>query len=164
MHYLTKEHMQAMRRILCYLKTTLDKGILFKLGVGLDVIGYNDADYGGSLIDRHSTTCYCVFLGGNLVSWRSKKQGVVARSSVEAEFQALALGLCKLLWLKIILEDLRISGNGLIKLCCDNKSTINIAHNPVQHDQTKHMAIDKHFIKEKLNVGLLCIPHVPSEQ
>ena len=73
MHSPIEDHMQAGRRILCYLKTTPGKGILFKLGDTLDIQGYTNVDYDGSLIDRRSTTGYCVFLGGNLVSWRRKK-------------------------------------------------------------------------------------------
>lgn len=74
-----EEHMNAVRKILHYLKATPSKGILFTPGAGLKIQGYTDADYGGSLVDRRFTTGYCMFLGGNLVSWRSKKQGVVAQ-------------------------------------------------------------------------------------
>ena len=98
-----------------------------------------------------------------MVTWRSKKHNVVARSSAESEFRAIAQGLCKLLWLNIILDDLRIKWGGPMKLYCDNKSTMNIAHNPIQHDKTKHIEIDKHFIKEKLEEGVLCMSYVPSE-
>ena len=104
---------------------------------------------------------YCMFLGGNSVTWKSKKQNVVARSSVELEFRAIAQGVCELLQLKIILDDLRIKWEGPIKLYCDNKSTINIAHNLVQYERTKHMEIDRHFIKEKLEGGPICMPYVP---
>lgn len=100
--------MQAVRRILHYLKATLGKGILFAPRANLKVQGCTNANYGGSLVDRRSTIGYCVFLRGNLVSWRSKKQGVVARSSAETEFRAMTLGECEFLWLKIILEDLKI--------------------------------------------------------
>lgn len=72
----------------------------------------------------------------------------------------MALGICELLWLKIILQDLKIEWNGPMKLYCDNKSAINIAHNPVQHDRTKHVEVDRHFIKEKLDSGTICIPFV----
>ena len=92
--------------------------------------------------------------------WRSKKQNVVARSSAEAEFRAMAQGMCKQLWLKIVLEDLKIKWDGPMRLYCDNKSAINITHNPVQHDRTKHIEIDRHFIKEKLDSGLICTPYV----
>ena len=101
-------------------------------------------------MDRRSTIGYCTFLGGNLVTWRNKKQNVVARSSTESEFRAIAQGLCELLWLKIILDDLRIKWDDPKKLYCGNNSSINIAHNPIQHDRTKHIKVDRHFIKEKL--------------
>jgi len=75
----------------------------------------------------------------------------------------MAQGICELLWLKIILEDLKIKWNGPMKLYCCNKSTINIAYNPRQHDQTKHIEVNRHFIKEKLESGLVCTPYAPSE-
>ena len=103
---------------------------MFKKNNALALQAYIDADYAGSLVDRRSTTGYCTFFGGNLVIWRNKKQNVVARSSTESEFKAIAQGLCELLWLKIILDDLRIKWDGPMKLYCDNKSAINIAHNP----------------------------------
>ena len=70
------------------------------------VEAYRDVDWAGSVTDRRSTTGYCSFVGGNLVTWRSKKQSVVARSSAEAEFRAMAQGMCELLWVQIILSDL----------------------------------------------------------
>ena len=88
---------------------------------------------------------------------------MVARSSAESEFRVIAQGLCELLWLKIILDDLRIKWDGPMKLYCDNKSAINIAHNPIQHDRTNHIEIDRHFIKEQLEEGVVCMSYVPSE-
>ena len=97
-----------------------------------------------------------------MVTWRSKKQNVVARSSAKAEFRAMAQGVYELLWLKIRLEELKIKWNGLMRLYCNNKSAISIAHNPVQHDRRKHVEVDRHFIKEKLDSGLICTPYVPT--
>ena len=88
----------------------------------------------------------------------------MARSSAESEFRAIALGICELLWLKIILEDLKIKTQGAIGLSCDNKSAISIVHNPVQHDRIKHIEIDRHFIKEKLDARIINILHVSSEE
>ena len=136
---------------------------MFRKNQSLSIESYTDADYAGSIVDRRSTTGYCTFLGGNLVTWRSKKQNVVARSSVEAEFRAMAQGICELLWLKIILDDLKIRWEKPMKLYCDNKSAISIAHNPVQHDRIKHVEVDRHFIKEKLESGLICTPFVSTQ-
>lgn len=82
------------------------------------------------------------------------------RSSEEVEFRAIALDICELWWLKIILKDLKIGQHGSMKLYCEKKSTINIAYNPVQHDWTKHVEMDRHFIKEKLESGLICTTYV----
>ena len=72
----------------------------------------------------------------------------------------MAYGACELLWLKIILKDLNIQWDGPMRLYHDNKSAISIAHNPRQHDRTKHIGIDRPFIKEKLDSGLICTPYV----
>ena len=99
---------------------------------------YTDIDYASSVVDRRSTSGCCTFLGGNLITWRSKKQNVVDKSSVEAEFRATALGICELLWIKIILDDLKIKWEQPIRLYCDNKSGNSITHNLVQHDHTNY--------------------------
>lgn len=90
MHDPRESHLQAAYRILHYLKGNPGKGILFKKTNTLTLEAYTDADYASSLVDRRSTTRYCTFLGGNLVTWRSKKQNVVARSSAKSEFRAIA--------------------------------------------------------------------------
>ena len=115
------------------------------------------------MVDRRLTTGYCTFLSGNPVTWRSKKQSLVARSSAEAKFRATAERVCELLWLKIILEDLKIKWDGPMRLYRNNKSAINITHNPMQHDQTKHIEIDRHFIKGKLDSGLIYTPYISTD-
>lgn len=84
------------------------KGIIIKRNGGLLLEAYTNTDYVGSIVDRRSTSGYCTFPRRNLVTWRSKKQTVVARSSAKAEFRAMAQGICELLWLKITFEDLKI--------------------------------------------------------
>ncbi|KAA0025328.1 cysteine-rich RLK RECEPTOR-like protein kinase [Cucumis melo var. makuwa] len=101
---------------------------------------------------------------GNLVTWRNKKQSVVARSSAEAEYRAMSLGICEEIWLQKVLSDLHQECETPLKLFCDNKVAISIANNPVQHDRTKHVEIDRHFIKERLDSGSICIPYIPSSQ
>jgi hypothetical protein len=101
-------------------------------------------------------------VNGNLVTWRSKKQKVVARSIAEAEFRGMAHGVCELLWIQRVLTELGIHYMDPMTLHCDNKAAISIAHNPVQHDRTKHVEIDRHFIKEKLDQKLIQFPFVQS--
>lgn len=86
----------------------------------------------------------------------------MARSSAEAEFRSVAHGICEVLWIRRILEELKIHSPPPMKVYCDNKSAIAIAHNLVLHDRTKHVEIDKHFIKEKIDRGDICMVYVPS--
>ncbi|KAL9434214.1 hypothetical protein AB3S75_028943 [Citrus x aurantiifolia] len=164
MHSPYEEHLEAVYRILRYLKSTPGKGLFFKKNEKRGIEVYTDADWAGSVTDRRSTSGYCTFLWGNLVTWRSKKQNVVARSSAEAEFRSMAQGVCEILWLKRVLEELKRPVSLPMKLYCDNKAAISIAHNPVLHDRTKHVEIDRHFITEKLKEGIICTPFVPTTQ
>ncbi|KAH9763832.1 retrovirus-related pol polyprotein from transposon RE1 [Citrus sinensis] len=164
MHNPGEQHMKAVIRILRYLKTNPGKGILFSKNEDYSNIEvYTDADWVGSVSDRRSTSGYFTFVGGNLVTWRSKKQHVVARSSAEAEYQGMALGICEGLWISFILNDLGYSSQQPIQLYCDNKAARDIAHNPVQHDRTKHVEVDRFFIKEKLDEKILELPKIRSE-
>ncbi|RVW92046.1 Retrovirus-related Pol polyprotein from transposon RE1 [Vitis vinifera] len=100
MHSPTEEHMEAVYRILRYLKMTPGKGVFFRKTENRDTEVYSDADWAGNIIDRRSTSGYCSFVWGNLVTWRSKKQSVVTRSSAEAEYRALAQGIYEGIWIK----------------------------------------------------------------
>ncbi|RVW56768.1 Retrovirus-related Pol polyprotein from transposon RE1 [Vitis vinifera] len=150
MHSPTEEHMEAVYRILRYLKMTPGKGLFFRKTENRDTEVYSDADWAGNIIDRRSTSGYCSFVWGNLVTWRSKKQSVVARSSAEAEYRALAQGICEGIWIKRVLSELGQTSSSPILMMCDNQAAISIAKNPVHHDRTKHVEIDRHFITEKI--------------
>ncbi|KAK5836567.1 hypothetical protein PVK06_012359 [Gossypium arboreum] len=131
MHFPIEEHEEAVFRILRYLKSSPGKGLFFKKSEQRGIEAYTDADWLGSITDRRSTSGYCTFVWGNLVTWRSKKQSVVARSSAEAEFRSMAQGICEMMWLKRIIEELRKPITSPMKLYCDSKAAIGIAHNPV---------------------------------
>ncbi|TYK26078.1 Retrovirus-related Pol polyprotein from transposon TNT 1-94 [Cucumis melo var. makuwa] len=159
-----EKHMEAVNKILRYLKNTPGKGLMFRKTNRKTIEAYTDSNWAGSVIDRKSTSGYCTFVWGNLVTWRSKKQSVVARSSVEAEYRAMSLGICEEIWLQKVLSDLHQEYETPLKLFCDNEAAISIANNPVQHDRTKHVEIYRHFIKERLDSGNICIPYIPSSQ
>jgi len=164
MHDPRTGHMDVVYRILRYLKSSPGKGLWFKRNQHLDVEGYCDTDWASSVDDRRSTSGYCVFVGGNIVSWRSKKQEVVARSTAEAEYRAMALALSEMIWMKNLMAELKLLRNNTMVLNCDNISAMNIANNPVQHDRTKHIEIDRFFIKEKLDSNMLKLKYVKSSE
>ncbi|XP_074336033.1 secreted RxLR effector protein 161-like [Apium graveolens] len=160
MHDPRMEHWEATLRILRYLKGCPGKGLWFRANGNTEVEGYCDADWASSLDDMRSTSGYFVFVGGSLVSWRSKKQAVVARSTAEAEYRAMALSLCEMIWIRKLLVKLRLFKRVPMKLWCDNKLAINIAKNPVQHDRTKHIEIDRFFIKENIDAKSLELSYI----
>ena len=115
-------------------------------------------------LNRRSTSGYFTFIGGNLVTWKSKKQKAVARSSAEAKYRGMAYGVCELLWLRNLMCDLGFELKNTMQLYCDNRATIDISQNPVQHDCIKHVEVDRHFIKEKLDASLVSFPFVFTEE
>ncbi|BBN68699.1 ABC-2 type transporter family protein [Prunus dulcis] len=162
MHSPSEDHMNAVLQILRYLKSAPGKGLMFSKHGHLNIDGYSDADWAGNVTDRKSTSGYFTFVGGNLVTWRSKKQNVVALSSAEAEFRGMTKGICELLWLRKLLTELGYKPISTMNLFCDNKAAIAIAQNPVQHDRTKHVEVHRHFIKQKLEAKLFQFPFVKS--
>ena len=133
-------------RIVHYIKGTLGQGVLYENGGHTQVIGYYDADWIGSPAERRSTSGYCVFIRDNLISWKSKKQDVVVRSSAKVKYQAMALATCELIWVKQLLQELRFGKDGQMALVCDNQAALHIASNPVFHERTKHIEVGCHFI------------------
>nr|GFB00943.1 putative copia-type protein [Tanacetum cinerariifolium] len=121
-----------------------------------------DADWAGDKGNRRSTSGYFSLVGGNLVTWRSKKQKVVSLSSAEAEFRGISKGLAEALWIRKLVSEIGFPPRGSTQIMCDNKAAIQILENHVQHDRTKHIEVDRHFIKEKLEAGIIELPFVKS--
>ncbi|KAL5540260.1 hypothetical protein UlMin_044401 [Ulmus minor] len=156
------EHMKAVKRILRYLKGTLDEGIYMKRSQAMNLTGFCDADWGNDLCDKRSTTGYCFYLGNNVISWSSKKQHVVSRFSTEVEYRSLANATSELLWLQSLLAELKVQVGNIPMLWCDNMSTISLSANPVLHSRTKHIELDLYFVREKVIAKEIEVNHVPS--
>lgn len=163
MHSPLESHYVAVKRILRYLRGTLGWGIFFKPG-SLTLRAYTDADWAGDPNDRRSTTGFVVFLGSNPISWSSKKQQTVSRSSTEAEYRALSSTAAELDWIKQLLSFLHVSIPYQPVLYCDNMSAIALTCNPVLHQRTKHIEVDIHFVRERVNKKLLTVQFVPSAE
>jgi hypothetical protein len=141
--------------VLRYLKGNPGTGLFFPRNTTLQLSGFSDADWGGCPDSRRSITGYCFFIGQSLVCWKSKKQLTVSKSSSEAEYRALASATCELQWLSYLLADLQVNFDKLPALYCDSQSALHIASNPVFHERTKHLDIDCHIVREKLQGGLM---------
>ncbi|GKU97164.1 hypothetical protein SLEP1_g10341 [Rubroshorea leprosula] len=140
-------HYAVVFRIIRYVKGTLLHGIHFSSNSFHVLRAYSDTDWAGDLFDHKSTTGYCFFLGNSLISWQSKKQTIPSRFSTEVEYRTLGDTTSELLSLWWLLEDMGIPQPSSTKLYCDNQSVMQIAHNDVFHERTKHIEVDYHFVR-----------------
>lgn len=159
----TQEHFAALTHTLNYIASTAGQGILLKGSDKIQLHAYSDSDWGAWLDTRRSVTGYIMMLGQSPVSWKSKKQNTVSKSSSEAEYRAMSAAASEITWLVRLLEELGVSSLQPVTLHCDNKSAIHIATNPVLHDRTKHIAIDCHFTREKVMEGLIQLTYLPTQ-
>lgn len=182
----TRKHMQALIRILYYLRKTYDHGLYFRAGdqsltifesheeglsqtrrpielpEGMREHVYADASYGGEE-EMKSRSGYVFFACGCPVVWFSKKQTTTALSSTEAEVNALVEGIKEAIWFRDFMSELGFGFNTPTMVSQDNQSVIAIAANPVHHARIKHMEIKTHFIREKINDGTVKLVYCPTE-
>lgn len=162
MQHPTSEHMKAATRVLRYLLTNPSQGVLLASSSAAHLHAYCDSDWASCPVTRRSTSGFCVLLGNSPISWKSKKQTVVARSTAEAEYRAMALTSCEITWITALLKDMGLQHIPPTILQCDNKAAIAIAANPVLHERTKHIEVDCHFVRDKIKSGAIVTKHVPS--
>ncbi|XP_062119207.1 secreted RxLR effector protein 161-like [Humulus lupulus] len=158
----TTSHWSGVKRVLRYLKGTLHYGLHLGYCERLVLVGYSDADWACCPDDRRSIAGYCIYFGDSLVSWSSKKQAVVSRSSTESEYRALAHVASEITWIESLLKEFCFQLPGKPITWCDNISASALTSNPVYHARTKHIEINIHFVRDKVLKKELEIRYVPT--
>jgi hypothetical protein len=162
MHDPREPHLTVMKRTLRYLRGTLDHGLLLRRSASSELIVYTDADWAGCPDTRRSTSGYAVFLGTNLISWSLKHHNVISRSSVKAEYRAVANGVAEVCWMRQLLQEFHAPLTKSTLVYCDNVSAVYLSTNPIQHQRTKHVEIGLHFVQERVAIGDVRVLHVPT--
>ena len=158
-------HWRAVLHLLRYLAGTKHHGIVLDGSGDLNNVSvYTDADFANCVDDRRSYSGYVTLLGGNLLSWQSKKQQTVSTSTTEAEYRALFEGVQEAVWLKYLFSSLSIPFNSKFEIFVDNQSAIALATNPIFQQQSKHIDIIYHWLREVHNTGLIHINYISTQK
>ncbi|GKV07267.1 hypothetical protein SLEP1_g19063 [Rubroshorea leprosula] len=163
MEFPRQSHLQVAKRIMRYLKGTFDHGLFYSSSSNCALVGYSDSDWGGDLDDRKSTTGYCFNFGSTACSWSSKKQSIVALSTCEVEYVAVASSACQAIWLQSLKNQVRVPIEEPMKIFVDNISAINLAKNPVQHGRSKHIDIRFHYSRDLIDKRVIELKYYKSE-
>lgn len=160
----TEMHMNAVKRILRYVKGMIDFGLLYSKSSGNTVLtGYSDSDFAGNIEDRKSTGGMVFYLDESVITWVSQKQKCVTLSSCEAQFMAATAAACQAIWLRKLLSQITNEPTGPVILYIDNKSTIDLEKKPVFHGRSKHIDTRYHFIRECVKRKEIVVKHISSE-
>ena len=162
MHDPREFHFALIKRILRYIKRHHGVWSCSSRSRSHELVVYSDVDWAGCPDTRRSTSGYCVFLDDNLISWSSKHQHTVSRSSVEAEYRGVANAVAEACWIRQLMGELRRPLTCATLVYCDNISAVYLSINPVHHQRTKHVEIDLHFVRERVALGAIRVLHVPT--
>ncbi|XP_075083271.1 secreted RxLR effector protein 161-like [Nicotiana tabacum] len=158
-------HWNAALRLIGYIKGSPRQGIFLKRGSDIGQLeAFYDSDWTACPNTRRSITRYAMKLGDSSISWKSKKQQTISRSSAETEYRSMATTLTEVVWLEGLLHELSVEVSKPIKLFSDSKATMEIAANPIYHERIKHIEIDCHFIREKIKNRLIQPEYLGSKQ
>ncbi|KAJ4706711.1 Retrovirus-related Pol polyprotein from transposon TNT 1-94 [Melia azedarach] len=160
MHCPSSIHWSAVKRLLRYLKGTSHHGLLIRKQFSPCLHAFTDSDWAGNPDDRTFTYAFIVFLGVTPISWSSKKQRTVARSSTEAEHRAVASTAVELNWIMNLLQELCVHIPFIPAIYCDNIGATYLCKNPVFHSRMKHIAIDFYFVRDQVLNKRLRVSHV----
>ncbi|WMV29133.1 hypothetical protein MTR67_022518 [Solanum verrucosum] len=158
-----KMHYTALLRVVRYIKCTVNQSLLFPSSSSLDMVGYADADWAGCPDSKQSTTGWCMMLGSYMISWKCKKQSRTSKSSTEAEYRSMSAACSEIIWLRRLLSKLGIEMKGSTTLYGDNTSAIRIATNPVHHENTNHIDVDCHYIRELVQDRSISLKYISSK-
>ena len=159
-----KSHMEAATRVIRYLKGSVGQGVWLHSEPTNTITCWCDSDWAACPNTRRSITGYVIKFGESLVSWKSKKQQTVSRSSAEAEYRSMASAVSEITWLLGLFKELGVNVQLPITIFSDSKSAIQLAANPVLHERTKHIDIDCHFIRDKIKAGEVNTAYVHTQQ
>ena len=159
----THLHYSHLLSVLRYLRGTITRRLFFPRSSSFQLQAYSNATWASDSSDRRSLSAYCVFLGGSLIAWKTKKQTAVSRSSAEAELRAMALATAEVTWLRWLIEDFGVSVSVPTPLLSDSTGAISIAHDPVKHDLTKHIGVDASYTRAQVQDDVITLRYVPSE-
>ncbi|GJN27583.1 hypothetical protein PR202_gb15614 [Eleusine coracana subsp. coracana] len=159
----TQLHYTHLLRVLRYLRGTMSRRLFFSRSSSLQLRAYCDATWASDSSDRRSLSAFCVFLGGSLIAWKTKKQTAVFRSSAEAELRAMALVTAEVTWLRWLLEDFGVSVSMPTSLFSDSTGAISMALDPVKHELSKHVGVDAFYTRSQVQDGIVAPQYVPSE-
>ncbi len=157
------QHWVAVKRVLRYLKATLNYGLIFVAADDFVLKGYSDADWAGDVGERKSTSGYVFRLGNASISWKSKKQTVVALSTTEAEYIALCAATQEAVWLRRLLKDIHMEQVGSTLILEDNTGAIALSKNAKGHERSKHIDIKFHYTREAVSKGIVHVSHCPTD-
>ncbi|XP_075645448.1 secreted RxLR effector protein 161-like [Castanea sativa] len=160
----TELHLLAAKRVLRYLKGTVDLGVFYRNEGNGELMAYTDSDYAGDVDDRKNTSGYVFLLNEGTVSWSSKKQPVVALSATEAEFVATASCACQGVSMRRVLEKLGHSQGKCTTVLCDNNSTNKLSKNLVMHGCSKHIDVRFHFLRDLTRDGVVELKHCVTQE
>ncbi|KAI5344794.1 hypothetical protein L3X38_012671 [Prunus dulcis] len=155
----TEMHLNAAKRILRYVKGTIEYGVFYKSQEDSAFVDFTNSDYAGDIDDRKSTSGHVFMLNSGAITWSSKKQQIVTLSTTEAEFVAAASCACQAVWLRRMLEALGDKQEGS-PIFSDNISTIKLSRNPVMHGRSKHIDVRFHFLRNPWNDGVVELARV----
>lgn len=157
-------HLQAAKRVLRYLKGTMEFGIWYKKGGNGELLVYTDSDFAGDVESRKSTSGYVFLMDDAAVAWSSKKQPIVTLSTTEAKYVVASVCACQAVWFMRVLEELGYEEKESTIIFCDNTSTIKLSKNPVFHGRCKHIGVRFHFLRELVKDGVIRLEHCGSQE